>query len=165
MGGTKIRRATIVMANDSDLLECVHINLNGEGTLRFAQLRALMSSPKLADYWVRNLDAKGLTFVGDSFLSEHSMLGDWDRKSYGVSMARWSEIQGGLEILDELKFHDEGVSRVQVWPFDPSELTLEAMKLAVAVSYSDLELFREPRIFGAINEMLSEYRIDAEPRC
>lgn len=80
-------------------------------------------------------------------------------------MARWSEIQGGLEILDELKFHDEGVSRVQVWPFDPSELTLEAMKLAVAVSYSDLELFREPRIFGAINEMLSEYRIDAEPRC
>lgn len=84
MGGTKIRRATIVMANDSDLLECVHINLNGEGTLRFAQLRALMSSPKLADYWVRNLDAKGLTFVGDSFLSEHSMLGDWDRKSYGV---------------------------------------------------------------------------------
>lgn len=165
MSSTTIRRVSLVMANDPDLLEHVHSNLNGEATLRFAQLRALISSPKLADYWVRNLDTNGLSFVGDSFLSEHSMLGDWDRKSYGVSIARWLEIQGGLEILDELKFRDEGVSRVQIWPFDPNELALEAMKLAVAVSYSDLELFRESRIYGAINEMLSEYRIDAEPRC
>ncbi|MNO07846.1 hypothetical protein D3C81_2302210 [compost metagenome] len=54
---------------------------------------------------------------------------------------------------------------MQVWPFEPNTITLEAMKLAVAVSYSDLELIRESRIYGAINEMLSEYRIDADPGC
>jgi hypothetical protein len=70
---------------------------------------------------------------------------------------------GTVEVVESFPFGDLSISRLQIWPFDPRELSLEAMKLAVAVSYHDMELIYEPRIFGAINELLAEYNIEADP--
>ncbi|KPC27614.1 Unknown protein sequence [Pseudomonas syringae pv. cilantro] len=37
------------------------------------------------------------------------------------------------------------------------------MKIAVAVSYTALELIREPRLVGAINNVLHAYNFQADP--
>jgi hypothetical protein len=42
-------------------------------------------------------------------------------------------------------------------------LSPEAMKIAVAVSYTSLELIREPRIVGALNDLLRKYNVQVDP--
>lgn len=158
----------MIMANAPDLLDQVAMAVMSQGTLGYLQLKSLISSPRLADYWVQDLNTDGLVHVGDSFLSEHSMIGDWDYKSYGMELCAWEQIKRESIILEygDLKGtrgQEHRVSRLQIWPFNPSTLTREEMKIAVAVSYASLELIYEPRIFGAINEMLEEYGIDADP--
>lgn len=158
----------MIMANAPDLLEQIAMAVDSNGAHGFKQLKSLISSPRLADFWIQDLNTEGLREVGDSFLSRHSMIGDWDCKSYGMELSKWEQIEAEsimLEYGDLKKAHAEKhtVTRLQIWPFNPSTLSLEAMKLAVAVSYTSLELNYEPRIFGAINQMLEEYGIDADP--
>lgn len=158
----------MVMASSPDLLECVAREVTSRGTLGFSQLRSLISSPRLADYWIQDLSLDGLVEVGDSFLTKYSMLGDWDYKTYGIELSAWERIKGKSVMLErgDLKAADARkncVTRLQIWPFDPSTLGTEAMKLAVAVSYAPLELIYESRIVGAINEMLEAYGIDSDP--
>lgn len=158
----------MIMPNSPDLLEQVAMAVDSDGAHGFRQLKSLVSSPRLADYWIQDLNTDGLVEVGDSFLTKHSMIGDWDCKSYGMELVAWERIKGEsimLEYGDLKRAHAEKhtVSRLQIWPFNPATLDCEAMKLAVAVSYTSLELIYEPRIFGAINEMLKEYGINADP--
>jgi len=153
----------LVMANTQDLIARVKVHL-GLGCLNsMADLRSVLSSPRLADFFVRKLNSTQLAVVGDSFLSKHTLLGDWRYKTYGMSLREWEEVQRTVEVVESFPFGDLSISRLQIWPFDPRELSLEAMKLAVAVSYHDMELIYEPRIFGAINELLAEYNIEADP--
>ncbi|MES3708740.1 hypothetical protein QC590_10900 [Pseudomonas putida] len=91
------------------------------------------------------------------------MLGDHTQRSYGVSLEAWAEMKNKVELVDEFHFTDTTVSRVQVWPFDPSTLDLEAMKIAVALSITDLEMNYESRICGAVRELLMDYKIDPYP--
>ncbi|WP_059396147.1 hypothetical protein [Pseudomonas putida] len=158
----------MIMANSPDLLEYVAREVASRGALGFSQLRSLISSPRLADYWIQDLNLDGLVEVGDSFLTKYSMLGDWDYKSYGIELSAWERIKGESVMLErgDLKAADARrscVTRLQIWPFDPSTLGTEAMKLAVAVSYAPLELIYESRIVRAINEMLEAYGIDSDP--
>ena len=153
----------LVMANSQNLVARVKGYL-GVGCLNsMVDLRSVLSSPRLTDVFVRKLNSTQLAVVGDSFLSKHTALGDWRHKTYGMSLRAWDEVQRTVEVVESFPFGDLSVSRLQIWPFDPHELSLEAMKLAVAVSYHDMELIYEPRIFGAINELLAEYNIEADP--
>ncbi len=65
-----------------------------------------------------------------------------------------------VEIVEDFHFTDTTVCRIQVWPFDPSTLDLEAMKIAVALSITDLEMDYEPRICGAVRDLLIDYKIE-----
>lgn len=153
----------LVMANDRNLIARVKNYLGAERLNSMDDLRAVLSSPRLADFFVRKLNTDRLTVVGDSFLSKHTSLGDWRYKTYGMSLSEWEEVQRTVEVVESVPFGDLSVSRLQIWPFDPQELSPEAMKLAVAVTYHNMELLYEPRVFGAINELLSEYNIEADP--
>lgn len=158
----------MIMANAPALLDQIAMAVTSDGTFGYLQLKSLVSSPRLAEYWIQDLNTDGLVEVGDSFLNKHTMLGDWDYKSYGMELSAWEKIKGESVMLEygDLKRAEAGnhkIIRLQIWPFNPATLSLEEMKIAVAVSYAPLELIYESRIFGAINEMLEEYGIDADP--
>lgn len=91
------------------------------------------------------------------------MLADRPQRTYGVSLERWKEISLSITEVETFGFRDVTVSRIQIWPFDPLSLSPEAMRIAVAVSYTSLELIREPRIVGALNDLLREYNFQADP--
>lgn len=153
-----------LMANDSDLIRKVKEYLSGHSAphpIRY--LRALVSSPRLSDHFVRGFDPAGLVLVADSFLSEHTMMGDHAQRSYGVALEEWECIKGGLTEAEDFHFTDSSVIRVQVWPFDPADLELEAMKIAVALTFTDLEMIYESRICGAVDDLLTDYHINAYP--
>ncbi len=91
------------------------------------------------------------------------MLADRPQRTYGVGVERWGHISSSLTVVETIGFRDSSISRVQIWPFDPLSLAPEAMKIAVAVSYTALELIREPRVVGAINDLLHAYNFQADP--
>jgi len=154
----------LLMPNRPDLVQKVREYLEQfDPPHKIVYLRSLVSSPRLSDHFVRNLDSSGLVLVADSFLSEHTMLGDHTQRSYGVSLEAWAEMKDKVELVDDFHFTDTTVSRVQVWPFDPSSIDLDAMKIAVALSITDLEMRYESRICGAVRDLLMDYRIDPSP--
>lgn len=157
-----------MMANHPGLLRRLLQHFSEEYTLNDGRtpwlvLRSGVSSPRLADVYVKNFDPAGCAEVGDSFLDKHTMLADRPQRTYGVSLERWGQISSSITEVETFAFRDATVSRIQIWPFDPLSLVPEAMKIAVAVSYTTLELIREPRIVGAINDLLREYNIQADP--
>src|SRR5450830_2202164 len=158
----------LIMANHPDLLEKLTRHLASEYTLKDGSspwwvLRSLVSSPRLADIYVIGFDPDGYPEVGDSFLDKHTMLADRPQRTYGVSLERWGQISSSITEVKTFAFRDATISRIQIWPFDPLSVVPEAMKIAVAVSYTTLELIREPRIVGAINDLLREYNVQADP--
>lgn len=158
----------LIMANHPDLQRRLLQHFSEEYTLDDGRtpwrvLRARVSSPRLADLCVKDFDPTGYIEVGDSFLEKHTMLADRPQKTFGVSLERWSEISSSITEVETFAFRDSTVSRIQIWPFDPMALSPEAIKIAVAVSYTALELIREPRIVGALNDLLREYNFQADP--
>jgi hypothetical protein len=91
------------------------------------------------------------------------MLADRPQRTYWLSLGRWKEISSSITEVETFPFRDGTVSRIQIWPFDPLGLSPEAMRIAVAVSYTSLGLIREPRIVGAINDLLREYNVQVDP--
>jgi hypothetical protein len=157
-----------MMANHPELLRRLLQHFSEEyalndGRTPWRVLCARVSSPRLADLYVKDFDATGYIEVGDSFLEKHTMLADRPQRTYGVSLERWKEISPSITEVETVAFRDVTVSGIQIWPFDPLGLSSEAMKIAVAVSYTSLELIREPRVVGAINELLRDYNVQADP--
>ncbi|MGE1081299.1 hypothetical protein ACQJ0O_03510 [Pseudomonas shirazensis] len=151
----------LVMPNAPDLVQKVRDYLDRfDPPHKIVYLRSLVSSPRLSDHFVRGLDSRSLVLVADSFLSEHTMLGDHRQRSFGVSLKAWAQMRDRVEIVEDFHFTDTTVCRIQVWPFDPSTLDLEAMKIAVALSITDLEMDYEPRICGAVRDLLIDYKIE-----
>ena len=151
----------LVMPNAPDLVQKVRDYLDRfDPPHKIVYLRSLVSSPRLSDHFVRGLDSRSLVLVADSFLSEHTMLGDHRQRSFGVSLKAWAQMRDRVEIVEDFHFTDTTVCRIQVWPFDPSTLDLEAMKIAVALSITDLEMDYEPRICGAVRDLLIDYHIE-----
>lgn len=151
----------LVMPNAPDLVQKIRDYLDRfDPPHKIVYLRSLVSSPRLSDHFVRGLDSRSLVLVADSFLSEHTMLGDHRQRSFGVSLKAWAQMRDRVEIVEDFHFTDTTVCRIQVWPFDPSTLDLEAMKIAVALSITDLEMDYEPRICGAVRDLLIDYKIE-----
>ncbi|NLT88720.1 MAG: hypothetical protein GXW93_12705 [Pseudomonas lactis] len=160
--------STLIMANHPDLIARMEQHFQEEYVLKDGRnpirvLKALVSSPRLADFYVRDFNADGYLQVGDSFLDRYTMLADMPQKTYGVPLDRWNDVSPTVEIVSEYTSRDQTITRIQVWPFDPLCLNLESLKVAVAVSYTELELIREPRIVGALNDLMLAYNFQADP--
>ena len=150
-----------------------HPNIQGELSLRLGDIwklksgmspgwlfRSFVSSPRMFDLAVRNLQCEGYVKVGDSFLDAHTMLADCPQKTYAITLSEWERVSTSLEVVEEFHFRDASVSRLQVWAVDPKVLSFEALRIAVAVSFTDLELADEPRLSGALTELMSDYKIE-----
>lgn len=159
------KQTNIVMANHPDIISLVRVFLEDEKlsrqtTVPLYILKACISSPRLFDVYLRNFPDNSFLEVGDSYLDGITMLADLPQKTYGVSLIDWDLIKNRYQNAGEFLPNDKSVSRVQVWPFDPRSLSPEQLKLAIAVSYSDLELYREPRLSGALRDLLVDYGIE-----
>lgn len=159
------KQINIVMANHPDVISLVRIFLEDEKLSKQTAvplyiLKACVSSPRLFDVYLRDFPDSSFLKVGDSYLDSRTMLADLPQKTYGISLTEWNLIKGHYRNAENFMPNDSSISRVQIWPFDPRSLSPEQLKLAVAVSYSDLELYREPRLSGALRDLLVDYNIE-----
>ncbi|MBL3606639.1 hypothetical protein [Pseudomonas syringae] len=123
-------------------------------------LKSFISSPRLFDIFLRKFDSDQAIVVGDTFLEKHTMLGDNNQKTYAVSINKWKTLKYQYQEVSDFEAKDEEISKIQVWSFDPLDLVFEQMVLAIAVAYNELELLEEPRLCGALNDLLSLYNIE-----
>lgn len=56
--------------------------------------------------------------------------------------------------IDDPDILDINFARIQLWPFDPSELSVEQLTLAVAVSYSPRDWMMQERVAAAFNDLI-----------
>jgi hypothetical protein len=154
------------MVNDGALAEFLDARPTNikEKLSDFDDVRRLVSSPRLCDMYVRELDVTNHAMVGDSFLDQRTMLADNPQKTVGISLSTWHSMQTNAETVRSYHYADKSISIVQVWPFDPATLDEPTMRLAVALSYTTAELKAESRIIGALNNILSDigYFIDGD---
>lgn len=159
------KQINIVMANHPDVISIVRVFLEDE---KFSKqtavplyiLKACVSSPRLFDVYLRDFPGSSFLEVGDSYLDSRTMLADLPQKTYGISLTDWNLLKSRHQYAGKFLPNDKSVSRLQIWPFDPMSLSAEQLKLAIAVSYSDLELYREPRLCGALRDLLVDYNIE-----
>lgn len=154
------------MVNDVALTEFLDVSPNNikETLSDLDDIRRLVSSPRLCDVYVREFNVTNHVMVGDSFLDQRTMLADNHQKTVGISLSTWNLMQHTVETVRSFHYTDKSISIVQVWPFDPVTLDEPTMRLAVALSYTTAELKAEPRIIGALNNILSDigYFIDGD---
>ncbi|MBZ9784161.1 hypothetical protein K9857_21730 [Pseudomonas sp. REP124] len=148
-----------VMANEPDLLKKLLSELqhrrSKSGLVDIELVKGYVSPPRLADYYVRGHLGAGLVAVGDTFLDARTMLADRAQKTFAVPIQQWSEFVDGKELLDgDPVFGDSNVTRIEVWPFDPSTLSEQQLILAVAISYSPREWYANERVAGAVDQLI-----------
>ncbi len=152
------------MANQAGLIDDLHSHLSSEFKLVDLEIvRSYVSSPRLMDIYVRQFPIQDQFFAGDSFLDQRTMLADSPQRTYGVSLLSWSLLKTDVEIVENYHYCDSSVTKVQIWPFDPRALTEPQSRLAVALSYTNLELYAEPRIIGSLNDILEEIGFFVDP--
>jgi hypothetical protein len=129
-------------------------------------LKSLISSPRLFDVCWREFKCDEFVAVGDSFLDQHTMLADGPQKTYAISLDQWIVLQDECATVSDYRWDDKTISIIQVWPYDARRLSFDQLALAVAVSYTEVELLAEPRLCGALNDLLSVYGVESywEPR-
>lgn len=164
--------AKMIMANHPNsvaiaknrIRQSVYYCVNGETP--FFVLASIVSSPRLFDVFLKDICPTTFTEAGDTFLSRHTMLADNCEMSYAISLAQWSDIAGRYTEVDQYEKGDTSISKIQVWPFDPRLLSFEQMVLSVGMSYSDEDLKDEPRLCGALRNLMKDYKIEYywEPR-
>ncbi|MFJ2684241.1 hypothetical protein ACIOYV_10920 [Pseudomonas sp. NPDC087342] len=145
------------MVNRKGLINDLKNHFGRKGHLiELEDVKKCTSSPRLFDLMIRQLPTEGLVHVGDTFLDQRTMLADSPQRTYGVSLSQWQGMQKHVEVVDVFHVNEFSVSKVQVWPFDPGSLGEEEARLAIALSYTAAELYAEPRIVGALNDVLDE---------
>jgi hypothetical protein len=153
----------IAMANKPGLISELHTHLSNDGKLiDIEHVRPFVSSPRLMDVCIRNFSAQK-TFVGNSFLDQRTMLADNIQRTYGISLLQWESLKSEVELIENYHPGNACIAKVQIWPFCPSTLTEDQGRLAVALSYTYLELYSEPRIVGALNYLLEEIGFFVDP--
>ncbi|MCC9009858.1 hypothetical protein [Pseudomonas putida] len=95
-------------------------------------------------------------------MSDNTLLGDLRHTTYGIELNRWRSEDWPTLLINEIRDHHTDIVRLQIWPFDPNDLCDAQMRLAVSVSFTDLELFEEPRLSGAVDDLLEAFSIDSE---
>lgn len=147
----------VVMANAPDLLKKLLNALHWgarDGLISIADVRKFVSSPKLAEFHIRGFHGDGLVPVGDTFLDARTMLADRPHKTFAVPIQSWPEFSKGKIFVENVGFNDKQITRIELWPFDPTELDEDQLTLAVALSYNLREFYGEPRIAGAVDEVI-----------
>ncbi|MDI1332428.1 hypothetical protein [Pseudomonas sp.] len=153
------------MVNQPGLLGALRDHLAiDQKLIDIERVRSYVSSPRLMDFSVRNFSAEKPAAVGDTFLDERTMLADAPQKTYGIFFGDWEVLKPQIELVDAYHHNDKGVINIQVWAFDPTLLNEHQARLAIALSYTRLELYAEPRIIGALNDILEEvgFFVDCE---
>lgn len=148
-----------VMANEPNLLKKLLNELqyrrSESGLIDIELVKGYVSSPRLADFYVRGHHGAGLVAVGDTFLDARTMLADRAQRTYAVPIQRWPDFIEGKELLaGDPDFCDSNVTRIELWPFDPSMLSEQQLALAVAISYSPREWIADERIAGAVDQLI-----------
>lgn len=110
-----------VMANESDLLKKLLNELqyrrSESGLIDIELVKGYVSSPRLADFYIRGLHGCGLVAVGDTFLDARTMLADRTQKTFAVPIQRWTDFVKGKELLvGDPEFGDSNVTRIELWP-------------------------------------------------
>lgn len=153
------------MVNQPGLLNALRKHLATNNKLTDIEAaRSHLSSPRLMDFSVRNFPTDKLAAVGDTFLDQRTMLADAPQKTYGIFLGDWEVIKPKVELINDYPHNDKSIINLQVWPFDPRSLDEHQARLAVALSYTRLELYAEPRIVGALNDILEDvgFFVDCE---
>lgn len=154
----------LVMANQPELLNFLYTHLsNGTELIDIEAVRSVVSSPRLMDFAVQNISFTNLAMVGDTFLEKRTMIADAPQRTYGLSLGDWERIKPTVQVVSNFNHADTSVAKLQIWPFDPNTLGEHQAYLAVALSYTYLELYAEPRIVGAINDILGEIGFFIDP--
>lgn len=156
----------LVLANHEHVVQIAKERLSKLWKVRdrspLFMLRSIISSPRLADVYVRGFKVGGLRRVADSYLSDHTLLGDLHHATFGIELKSWRDKNWPTLQTKDVRSHHSDIIRLQVWPFDPNDLGENQMRLAIAVSFTDLELFEEPRLSGALDDLLEDFNIDSE---
>ncbi|MEE1919149.1 hypothetical protein V0R52_22425 [Pseudomonas asiatica] len=145
----------VVMPNEPDLIRKL-LNTLGQvnGKIEIGDVRGYVSSPKLAEFYIRGHHGGGLMAVGDTFLDARTMLADRAQKTYAVPIHQLDSFLADKEVLHEIGFRDVNATRIEVWSIDPSSLPPDQLVLAVALSYTVRELKMNERAAGALNELI-----------
>ncbi|HDS1693558.1 hypothetical protein ICJ54_24945 [Pseudomonas asiatica] len=156
----------LILANHQDAVKIAVDRLNKLWKVRdrspLFMLRSIISSPRLADVYVKGFCPDGLRRVADSYLCDHTLLGDLPQATFGIELSSWRSLNLPTLLPNEIRNHHTDIIRLQIWPFDPNSLSEEQMRLAVAVSFTDLEFFEESRLSGSVDYLLEAFKIDSE---
>ncbi|WP_369987117.1 hypothetical protein [Pseudomonas xanthosomatis] len=157
---------SMLPANEEGLLGKVSCSLSEAFEIKSGHpifmLRSIVSSPRLKDIYVRNFPVDNLVQVGDSYLDKHTMLADQNQKTYAISLVDWQAQEGHADVVTEFNFRDTSVAKLQIWPFDPLTLSEDQLRIAVAVSFNEFEIFDEPRLSLALGELLETMSITTD---
>lgn len=159
----------MVMANSANLVSLAReaIEQHRVGKLvPIHVLKSIIASPRLFDIYVQDFKDDEAVLAGDSFLDLHTMLADDYQKTFAISLSRWQDVRELYTEVNSFHYRDARISKLQIWPFEPSVLSHAQMSLAVAVSINDLELLEEPRLCGALRDLLYDFGVEFfwEPR-
>lgn len=153
-------------ANEENLLDKVRSSLSKCFEIRFGHplfmLRSIVSSPRLKDIYVRGFPVRDLVLVGDSYLDKFTMLADQNQKTYAISLSEWLGQEFQATIVTEFDARDTSVAKLQVWPFDPQALNEDQLRIAVAVSFNEFEIYDEPRLSLALGELLEPLNVTTD---
>jgi hypothetical protein len=155
----------LAMVNLPGLLDALREHLaTDQKLIDIENVRSYVSSPRLMDFSARNFPAEKFATVGDTFLDSRTMVADAPQKTYGIFLGDWELLKPQIELVDDYPHNDKGVTKLQVWAFDPGSLDEYQTRLAVALSYTRLELYAEPRVVGALNDILEDvgFFVDCE---
>lgn len=155
----------MVMANSDDLhrylMSCLASEVS-EAPIDLRLVRSHVSSPRLFDVFARGDEVYGLVEAGDTFLDRRTMLADRKQKTYTLSYEDWCLKKQDFEVIENFSVLDSSVIKIQIWPYEASRLDKFQMIVAVAMSYSRVELDSESRISSAINSLVEEYGFFAD---
>ncbi|EPJ2807300.1 hypothetical protein ACTHGN_000287 [Pseudomonas putida] len=133
---------------------------NADGETPFFVLASIVSSPRLFDVFWKDVPPDTFIKAGDTFVEQHTMLTDYQQKTYAISLADWSRLDGTYTEVEQYYDTDASISKIQVWPYDPRNLTFEQMVLSVGMSFTEEEFKEEPRLCGALRELMKDYKVE-----
>lgn len=126
----------------------------------FFVLSSIVSSPRLFDVFWKDVPLGTFVKAGDTFVEQYTMLGDNLQKTYSISIDEWKDVSGTYTEVEEYEETDATISKIQIWAYDPRLLTFEQMVLSVGVSFTEEETKEEPRLCGALRELMKEFRVE-----
>lgn len=135
------------------------ITPNADGMRSLTEVRKLTSNPRIRDFYVQDLDSRGLVLAGTSALSEISMLRDRRQRTYAIDAAAWDSVADTLKTVGSFNSNDTCISIVEIWYCSPRELRERELQwlFALARSFTDAELRACERTCRAINDVFESF--------